>query len=142
MEIEAMYRFETRFPEGWRCSQEEVVEMGMRSCHLEASCGSDSIEAYAGAMPPGESAEDQALYNYAEMVGFDENDETSPVLVWKFQGRRAFGFDCLDEDGSSIRVICLEPRAGVLLVVCLYAADDDALESLFKLAENAMRVGR
>ena len=86
-------------PEGWISEQETVEdESGALITHFEASCkAGDSVDIYVGPLPEDTTARDQAMSNYADMVGFDDDDpeDFNPIAKLKFNGKNAFGFDGL-----------------------------------------------
>ena len=93
-------------------------------------------------MPDGETAEDQAFANYAEVIGFDEEDgnEESPIVKFKFNGKNAYGFEAETEDNYPMRFFAQEVRKGVLLVVAYYVKSEDLLLSTFELLERNLRI--
>ena len=122
------------FPSPWTTEEdryEEVtgVEITHLQCHLPHKDGkSDAalIDIYVGDMPADTTAEDEAYANYAEIIGWeDEDDEESPIAEWKFKNKTAYGFSGECEDGSIMLLMCVEPRRGTLLILSIVAADDN-----------------
>ena len=129
--------------EGWTVENEVYTdENGVEISHIEADCTADGsfVEVHAGPMPEGETAEDQAFANYAESVGFDDDNEDSPIVKFKFNGKNAWGFDALCEDDKPLRLICQEAKSGVLAVLILGAPDDAKLEELTSFVETKLRI--
>lgn len=100
------------------------------------------VDIYVGDMPEGETAEDQAFANYAETVGFSEDDpeDFNPIFKVKFNGRNAWGFDALCEDDMPMRFLSQEVRSKVLAIIVFGAADESALGSLHQQVERGLRV--
>lgn len=133
------YDVQISLPEEWRCSVESYKdEDGSEVTHLEARLGKDigdgTIEAYVGDMPEGDSAADQAITNYADMVGFDGDEDFNPIEEWEFNGKKAYGFEALCEDDSPMRVLCVEIKQGILAIICVAAPDEAKLDEVFSLA--------
>lgn len=131
-------------PEGWISEQETVEdESGALITHFEASCkAGDSVDIYVGPLPEDTTARDQAMSNYADMVGFDDDDpeDFDPIAEWTFNGRKAFGFKALCEDDSPMLLMCYEPKKDVLCIVCAAAHNDKALEDTMVHVERSMRI--
>lgn len=139
MKIDILFKV----PEDWTVENEIYTdENGMEVSHLEADCAGDGsfVEVHAGPMPEGETAEDQAFANYAESVGFDDDNEESPIVKFKFNGKNAWGFDALCEDDKPLRLICQEVKSGILAVIILGAPDDAKLEELTSFVESKLRI--
>lgn len=124
-------------------------EFGGETTHLEAHLpGVEGevdrilIDIYVGELPDGETAEDQAFANYAEVIGFDEEDENeeSPIVKFKFNGKNAYGFEAETEDGYPMRFFTQEVRKGVILIVAYYVKSEDLLLSTFELLERNLRI--
>lgn len=134
----------------WIVEQETFQdESGCEITHLEAHLQNKAkkrddgmIDIYVGDMPEGESAEDQAFANYAETVGFSEDDpeDFQPIVKFKFNNKTAWGFDALCEDESPMRFLAQEVRKGVLVIVAFAATTDKALDELQLLIEKNFRV--
>lgn len=136
-----LYDVQISLPEGWKCSVDSYRdEDGSDVTHLEAHAGRQigegTIEAYVGDMPEGDTAADQAITNYADMVGFEDDDDFNPIEEWEFNGKKAYGFDALCTDDSPMRVLCIEIKQGVLAIICIAAPDEEKLEEVFSLAER------
>lgn len=130
-------------PDGWKISRDNYTDdSGETISHIEASLTDDSafFEVHAGPMPEGETAEDQAFANYAESVGFDDDDEGSPIVKFKWNGKNAWGFEALCEDDRPLRLISQEVRSGVLAIIIIGATDDTQLEKVSELVETHLRI--
>lgn len=130
-------------PTGWKSSVETLHEPAGPVKHLEAYCADGSeIDICVGPMPPESTAEEEAFLNYADMVGWDDDDpeDEAALTVWTFNNRKAWGFEALCEDDSPLRVICSEVRGGVLLVMSIVAPDEKKLEELFSYLEARLRI--
>ena len=76
------YDIQLRLPEGWQQEMETYLdEGGAEITHLEAHLYNEArkrdegyIDLYVGPLPEDTTAEDQALSNYADIVGFDDDD--------------------------------------------------------------------
>ena len=144
------YDISLKLPQGWVSDldtylDESVVEITHLSCHLPNDIQKTDealIDVYAGPMPEDTTAADQALANYADTVGFDEDDpdDFDPITEWPFNKKKAYGFEAIAEDDSPMRLMCLEPRKGTLVVLCILAKDDDMLVEAVQLAERGLRV--
>lgn len=131
-------------PESWikesDCYQDEY---GNEIRHLEAydQESGDFVEIHAGPMPEGETAEDQAFANYAESVGFDDDDDDeTPIVKFRFNGKNAWGFEALCDDDKPLRLICQEVRKGLLAVIIIGAGNDEGLERVSDMVEKGMRI--
>ncbi|MBQ3882108.1 MAG: hypothetical protein II730_06370 [Bacteroidales bacterium] len=128
-------------PEGWVSSVDQYIdEDGSEISHLEAQLRGRGIDLYVGPMPEGETAADQAFSNYVDMVGFEDGDEGDPIIQYPFDGKKAYGFEAYDEEDHPLRVLCLEPKKGILAVMCLSAADERSLSELQTLVERKLRI--
>ena len=117
---------------GWESHQETLLDNGIELNHLEAYLPDDRkqtdrilVDIYAGDMPEGSGAEQEALNSYRDIVGDDDED---PLTVWPFQGKEAFGFEAVCEDDSIMRVMCVETAPGQLLILNIVARDDDLFD--------------
>jgi hypothetical protein len=144
-----VYNITLPLPEGWTCITDSYQEFdGSEVTHLDARLADERtqrdkafINIYVGPMPPDTSAEDEALANYADMVGWsDDDDDEDPIIEWPFNGRKAYGFDAWCEDETPMRVLCVEVRKGVLCIMSLGAQDDAALLDLVALVEHKLRI--
>lgn len=145
------YRITLPLPEGWKSKVETLPEMdGMEITHLEAYLPNDArqsddagIDICVGPMPEDTTVQDEALANYADVVGWDDDDpeDFDPLTEWPFQHRKAYGFEALCEDDSPMRVMCVEVRKGVLVVMTLVGKDDDVLTGIIRYVESHLRIG-
>ena len=126
-----------------------VDESGVEVTHFEAHCPSPDgksdtamIDIYVGDMPEDTTAQDQALSNYADIVGFDDDDpeDFEPIRKIKFNSKNAYAFDALCEDDSPMTFISQEIKSGVLAIICAAAKDEKSLEELLVLLERNLRV--
>lgn len=138
------YQVTLPLPEGWTSEQEEYEEVeGALITHLECSNAKENsaIDLYVGDMPSDTTAQDEAYANYADIIGWDdEDDEENPIAEWQFQKRKAFGFSGLLEDESIMLLMCVEIKKGALLIASLSAKDDASLQELAKYVEYHLRV--
>ncbi|MBO4743346.1 MAG: hypothetical protein J5533_06900 [Bacteroidales bacterium] len=99
------------------------------------------IDLYAGDMPSDTTAEDEAYANYAEIIGWDEEDEEdNPIAEWRFQKRKAYGFTGECEDGSIMLLMCVEIVKGGLLICSVVAANDEAVSKWAEYLEANLKV--
>lgn len=135
-----------RLPEGWTVSYDTLIEEdGSETAYADATGpAGESVEVYVGEMPEDNDASDQALANYVEMVGFDENDpeDYSPIIQWPFDKKKAYGFEALCEDDSPMRVICVEIKQKVLAVANVIADDEASLEAAYQVLVRGLRVSK
>ena len=113
-------------------------------CHLSddaARTDLAQIEIFAGRMPSDTTAADEALANYADIVGFDDSDpeDLDPITEWPFAGKKAYGFEALCEDDSPMRLMCTEIKAGYLVLISICAKDDETLVETVQLVERNLR---
>ena len=144
------YDVSIKLPQGWVSDldsylDESGVEITHLSCHLpndRKQTDEALIDAYVGPMPEDTTAADQALANYADTVGFDDDDpeDFDPIIEWPFNGKKAYGFEALAEDDSPMRMMCYEPRKGILVILVVLAKDDDTLVEAVQLAERGLRL--
>ena len=144
------YQIQMNLPEGWKVKTEvSEDEYGAQINHLEAHLyveGNDRdsgmIDIYVGDTPEDTTAEDQALSNYADIVGFDEDDpeDFNPIAKVLFNGRAAYVFEALCEDDSPMMFLSTEIRKGVLVIICAAAPDDEKLQEVMTLVERNLRV--
>lgn len=137
-------------PQNWIAEADTYEdESGAIITHFEAHLQNDAakkddgmIDIYVGDMPDGESAEDQAFANYAEVVGFDESDpeDFDPIVKIKFNGKNAWGFEAVCEDESPMRFISQEVRKGILAIIVFAAPDDSKLLDIQNIIERNFRV--
>ena len=138
------YDIQCKLPSEWISEVETYEdESGSVITHLAASHPDGSfVEVYAGPMPEGETPEDQAFANYAETVGFNDDDpeDFNPIIKFKFSGKSAWGFDALCDDNSSMRFLSQQVRGGLLAIIVFGAADDSAVAALHNLLERTLRI--
>ena len=145
------YTITLPMPQGWNCTSETFNdESGAEISHMEAYLPNPAREAddglvdlYVGPMPQDTTAADQAFANYTDMIGFDDDDpdDEDPIYEWPFNGRKAYGFEAYCEDGSPMRVMCIEIKKGVLCIINCVAKDDRSLVELVQYVERKLRVG-
>lgn len=143
-----VYDITLPLPAGWTGEEERYdEEFGGIITHL--SCekqehegkGTWLIDVYVGDMPSDTTAEDEAYANYAEIIGWDDDDdEENPIAEWKFQKRTAYGFSGECEDSSIMVLMCVEIKKGVLVILCVIAPDDDNAAKLASYVEEKLRV--
>ena len=133
----------------WSVEQDRYEEVdGALITHLEChlpNAGNTAddafIDLYVGDMPSDTTAEDEAFANYAEIVGWDDDDdEESPIAEWKFKHKTAFGFTGECEDGSIMLLMCVEILKGALLIATVIADDDDAVGKWAKYLEEKLTI--
>ena len=144
-----IYAIEMNLPPVWKITRDSYIdESGTEISHLEASLpdregegNAALVEVYVGAMPEGETAEDQAFANYAETVGFDEGDDSeNPIMKFKFNGKPAWGFEAVTEEDYPMRFIAQEVRKAVLAIIVLCACDEAKKEETVSLIERSLRI--
>ena len=128
------YDITLNLPEDWQKEQDSYIdESETEVSHLEAlyfpsgkKVEEGMIDIYVGELPPDTDAEDQAYSNYVDMVGFSEDDpeDFNPIFKIKFNGKNAFGFDALCENGAPMKLLAQEVKKGVLAVMCIAAMDE------------------
>lgn len=144
------YDIQMQLPAPWEkeCSV-YTDESGAEITHLEAHLydekaerDSAMIDIYVGEMPEDTTAEDQALSNYADIIGFDDDDpeDFDPIAKIKFNGKNAYGFDAFCEDESPMMFLSQEVKTGILAIICCAATNDKALKETLKLVECNFRV--
>lgn len=140
------YRIKIDLPDGWKQSFELIEdEDGNVTSHLEGltSRENEYIDLYVGTLPPDTTAEDEAVFNYADMIGWDESEpigeDNSPLTVTKFQKKKAYGFEGLVEDGI-LRVMCVEVQPETLLVMNVCAPDETAVAKMVRYIEVNMSI--
>lgn len=144
------YDVQLKLPAGWQKELDTYEdESGAVITHLEAHLYNDGlkrdeglVDVYVGEMPADTTAEDQALSNYADIVGFDDDDpeDFNPIAKIKFNGKPAYGFDALCEDDSPMMFLSQEVKSGVLAIICCAALDDERLKDLLVQVEHNLRV--
>lgn len=143
------YQIAFPLPEGWETASEEYEEIEGApithvSCHLPDPDGrteGSTIDLYLGDLPSDTTARDEAFANYADMVGWDDDeDDENPIAEFQFQNRKAYGFSALCEDESVMLLMCMEIKKGALLIANIIAPTDEELQQLTRLVEYKMRV--
>lgn len=144
------YSIKFPLPEGWVSETDQYEEMEGEiithmECHLPSEDGSDpsvGMDIYIGDMPADTTAEDEAFANYADIIGWDddEEEEENPIAQWKFQNRKAYGFSGMCEDDSVMLVMCVEIKKGALLICSVVAKDDATLSEWSKYLEYHLRI--
>lgn len=127
-----------------RYEEVEGAEITHLECHLPSGDGqSDSVllDLYVGEMPSDTTAEDEAYANYADIIGWDEeDDEENPIAEWSFQHKTAYGFSGECEDGSIMLLMCVEIKRGALAIITVIAPDDAAVGEWCKYVEENLKV--
>ena len=144
------YDISLKLPQGWVTDSETYLdESGVEITHLSCHLPNDRkqtdealIDVYVGPMPEDTTAADQALANYADTVGFDEDDpeDFDPITEWPFGGKKAYGFEAIAEDDSPMRMMCIELKKGTLVILCILGKDDGTLVKAVELAERGLRL--
>ncbi len=144
------YDISLKLPKEWVSELDSYIdESGVEITHLSCHLPNDRlqtdealIDVYAGPLPDDTTAADQALSNYADTVGFDEDDpeDFDPIIEWPFNGKKAYGFEAIAEDDSPMRMMCIEFKKGVLVILCILGKDDDTLVQAVQLAERGLRL--
>ena len=144
------YDITLKLPSPWQTETEIYNdESGAEITHLEAHLYNPSskrdegyADIYVGDMPEGTDARDQALSNYADIVGFEDDDpeDFDPISTIMFNGRKAYGFDAFFEDESPMMFLAQEVRKGVLVVMCAAGSDDARLKETLGLLERGLRI--
>ncbi|MCQ2159065.1 MAG: hypothetical protein MJY43_04500 [Bacteroidales bacterium] len=144
------YDIQMNLPAGWQKEMDTYTdESGAEVTHLEATLPDPSgrrdsamIDIYVGEMPSDTTAEDQAFSNYADIVGFEEDDpeDFNPIRKIKFNSRNAYAFDALCEDDSPMTFLSQEVRSEILAVICAAAVDEVKLKDVLELIEHNFRV--
>jgi hypothetical protein len=145
------YKISLPLPPVWHSKIETLEEAeGEKILHLEAHLPNNEeekddaiIDVYVGDMPEGTTAQDEALANYADMVGFEEDDEDEdPITEWPFNKKKAYGFEAYCEDDSPIRVMCVEIRPKVLCIINTVACTDEKLVEIVQYVERKLKVDK
>lgn len=144
-----LYDISLPLPSGWISEEDRYEEVdGADISHLECSRPAPDgksndilIDIYAGDMPADTTAEDEAYANYAEIIGWDEDeDDEDTIAEWKFQRKTAYGFSGECEDGSIMLLMCVEIIKGALLIISIVAPDDEAVGNWAKYIEENIKV--
>lgn len=144
------YDVQLNLPAPWQKEMETYEdEGGVEITHLEAHLYNEAtrrddgyIDIYVGPLPSDTTAQDQALSNYADIVGFDEDDpeDFNPIATIQFHGKKAYGFDAWFEDESPMMFLSQEVRSGVLALILAAGSDDERLKETLSLVERGLRV--
>ncbi len=137
-------------PTRWQKESDTYIdESGAEISHLEAHLYNRNdkrdegmIDVYVGEMPEDTTAEDQAFSNYADMVGFSDDDpeDFQPIFKVKFNGKNAFGFEALCEDDSPMKFFTQEIKKGVLAIFCIAGKDEKTLDEIYTVVERNFRI--
>ena len=143
-------RYEIKFPlpPAWTSEEDTYEEVdGALITHMECLLprpGSDADEAqinlYVGDMPADTTAEDEAYANYAEIIGWDDDDDEDTIAEWRFQGKKAYGFSGECEDGSIMLVMCMEVVRKGLLILSIVADNDEEVSKWAQYVEAHLKV--
>lgn len=143
------YIIKLDLPQGWEKEESTYIEFdGTEVTHIECHLPDDAaqkdiaiIDLYSGQMPSDTTASDEALANYADIVGFDEEDpeDFDPIVEWPFAGKKAYGFEALCEDDSPMRLMCIEIKKGILCIMSICAQSDEKLVEVIELVERNLR---
>lgn len=145
----AKYKISLDLKGGWDKEESTYTEFdGTEVTHIECHLPDDKaqkdiaiIDIYTGEMPSDTTAADEALANYADIVGFDDTDpeDFDPITEWPFAGKKAYGFEALCEDDSPMRLMCIELKKGLLCIVNTCAENDDKLAEVIEMVERSLR---
>ena len=134
---------------GWEKEESTYTEFdGTEVTHIECHLPDDEaqkdlavVDIYSGKMPSDTTAADEALANYADIVGFDDSDpeDFDPITEWPFAGKKAYGFEALCEDESPMRLMCVELKKGLLCIMSICAETDEKLIETIELVEKKLR---
>lgn len=134
---------------GWEKEESTYIEAdGTEVTHIECHLLDDKaqkdtaiVDIYSGQMPSDTTAADEALANYADIVGFDESDpeDFDPITEWPFAGKKAYGFEALCEDDSPMRLMCIEIKKGILCIMSICAESDEKLTEIIEMVEKNLR---
>lgn len=123
-------------PSGW-----VVSIVGKEQGHtISASLGGSEIEILTGPFPEGEGPEDEIFANYADMVGFDGDEDEEVIQTFTFNGRKAYGYSVFCPDERPMNVFCQEPRKGLCVLYTVIAGEDTTLDALMELVERGFRI--
>lgn len=143
------YDIKLNLPKDWIVESDVFDdESGVEISHVSANLAHGKaitdgfIDIYVGEMPEGETAEDQAFANYAESVGFYDDDPEgfNPIEKFKFNGKNAWGFEGLSEDDKPLKLFTQEVKKGALAVVVAIGKDEKHLAEVLSLIERGFRV--
>lgn len=144
------YSIKMDLPENWKSSIDtdqdpdgtEITHLSAYLANEKTQSDESDIDIYVGDMPEDGDAQEQAMLNYVDMVGFDENDpeDQDPLTEWPFGNKKAYGFECLCEDDSPMRVMFCEIKKGALAIISVIAKDDETLSKYVTMVEQRLRV--
>lgn len=137
------YDVKLNLPAPWTVEMEVFNDdNGIEITRVTASADRDYVDIYVGPMPEDETAEDQAFANYAESVGFYEDDpeDFNPIEKFKFNNKPAFGFDGLSEENLPLKIFTQELKKGILAVVVVIGRNEKALAENLALVERSFRL--
>jgi len=121
-----------RLPDEWTVSLKEMS--------IEAFSPKGTIEIVSGSMPEDNTAESQIFANYAEMVGFDSDEEQAPIQCFRFNGKKAWGFCVYDEENNLVNVFCQECKKGICVIFTIAAPDFNQMNEIMSLTEKGFRI--
>lgn len=135
---------------GWEITEESYIEQdGSEVTHVECHLPNDAkqtdealIDMYVGDMPADTTAQDEALANYADIIGWEDDEDEDPIIEWPFAGKKAYGFEALCEDDSPMRIMCCEIKKGVLLIMNVVGANDERLVDTIQQLERTIRIDK
>lgn len=143
------YKIQLDLKGNWEKEESSYTEVdGTEVTHIECHLPDDAqgkdlavVDLYSGIMPSDTTAADEALANYADIVGFDDSDpeDYDPIVEWPFAGKKAYGFEGLCEDDSPMRLMCVEIKKGILCIISICAENDDRLIETIELVEKSLR---
>lgn len=137
------YDVKLNLPAPWTVESEVFNDdNGIEITRVTASADRDYVDIYVGPMPEGETAEDQAFANYAESVGFydDDPEDFNPIEKFKFNNKPAFGFEGLSEENLPLKIFTQELKKGILAVVVVIGRNEKALAENLTLVERSFRL--
>lgn len=123
-------------------TDESGVEINHMESYLPGAKGEPYktlVDVYLGAMPEGETAEDQAFANYAATVGFEDDEEENPIVKFKFNGKNAWGFDAVTEEDFPMRFLAQEVSGGQLAIIVYCVREEEMIQSTFGFLERNLR---
>lgn len=134
-------------PEEWQSFSETLNDNGRILAHVEYYLSNDDsesdkalIDVYAGTMPEGSDAGKEALNSYYDIIGDEDETDEDPLTRWPFQGMDAFGFEAICEDDSIMRVMCIEPEPGKIVLMNIVAEDDPTFDECILHVEKNLSI--
>lgn len=133
--------------EGWRTEVNVYDDEGYSITHFNAyypdrksKVDRGVIDVYVGLMPEGSSARNEVLVSYSEVVGFtDEDKDETAIACLFFQGREAYGYEFLSDDGFLNRLLACEIDGGRLLMVTV-AVPESEMDAVYAHVEDNLEV--